>query len=227
MPRMESRLVYMDHVVGRGSELFAAVCASDLEGIVANWKHGRYLSDGCTTSWLRSAIPTIHRWPAGRNYLALGRPARARRARGQFDVRCSDPSSECSESTYAFSFPTNASMRRPQPSHARNPIAGSSVILRWCCGECSYEWPISNRGRDLPHWRRRRIRRERRAQTDAAPNSLPPSVNLRSAEALSTFCQSLGFQRGTARFLRRARVWRPAIAWSRSCSTADGCPKKG
>jgi ATP-dependent DNA ligase len=53
MPRIESRLVYMDHVVGRGSELFAAVCEQDLEGIVAKWKRGRYHSDGMTTSWLK------------------------------------------------------------------------------------------------------------------------------------------------------------------------------
>src|SRR5215212_2951053 len=39
MPRIDSRLVYLDHVVGRGAELFDAVCARDLEGIVAKWKH--------------------------------------------------------------------------------------------------------------------------------------------------------------------------------------------
>jgi bifunctional non-homologous end joining protein LigD len=53
MPRINSRLVYMDHVVGRGVDLFAAVCARDLEGIVAKWKHGRYHSDGGVTSWLK------------------------------------------------------------------------------------------------------------------------------------------------------------------------------
>jgi hypothetical protein len=31
MPRIESRLVYMDHVVGRGTDLFAVVCRQDLE----------------------------------------------------------------------------------------------------------------------------------------------------------------------------------------------------
>ena len=36
----------MDHVEGRGSDLFAAVCAKDLEGIVAKWTRGRYHSDG-------------------------------------------------------------------------------------------------------------------------------------------------------------------------------------
>ena len=35
MPPDGLRLVYLDHVVGRGVDLFAVVCASDLEGIVA------------------------------------------------------------------------------------------------------------------------------------------------------------------------------------------------
>jgi bifunctional non-homologous end joining protein LigD len=53
MPRIETRLVYLDHVEGRGSELFAVVCARDLEGVVAKWKRGPYHSDGLTTSWLK------------------------------------------------------------------------------------------------------------------------------------------------------------------------------
>jgi bifunctional non-homologous end joining protein LigD len=57
MPRLDSRLVYMDHVARRGAELFDAVCAGDLEGIVAKWKHGRYHSDGGVTSWLKIRNP--------------------------------------------------------------------------------------------------------------------------------------------------------------------------
>jgi ATP-dependent DNA ligase len=57
MPRIDSRLVYMDHVGGRGSELFAAVCATNLEGVVGKWKHGRYHSDGGVTSWLKIRNP--------------------------------------------------------------------------------------------------------------------------------------------------------------------------
>jgi ATP-dependent DNA ligase len=41
---------YLDHVLGRGTDLFAAVCASDLEGIVAKERHGRYAPD-VTTCW--------------------------------------------------------------------------------------------------------------------------------------------------------------------------------
>jgi CheY-like chemotaxis protein len=50
MRRIESRLVYMDHITGRRSSLLAAVCAHDLEGIVAKWKRGGYHRDGLTTS---------------------------------------------------------------------------------------------------------------------------------------------------------------------------------
>ena len=41
---------YLDHVIGRGVDLFAAVCASDLEGIVAKEKRGRY-APGETMWW--------------------------------------------------------------------------------------------------------------------------------------------------------------------------------
>ena len=53
MPRIDSRLLYHDHIDGRGLALFDAVRGKDLEGIVAKWTHGRYHSDGQTTSWLK------------------------------------------------------------------------------------------------------------------------------------------------------------------------------
>jgi ATP-dependent DNA ligase len=58
MPRMDSRLLYMDHVVGRGLDLFREVCRRDLEGIVAKWRFGRYHSDGITTTWFKVKNPT-------------------------------------------------------------------------------------------------------------------------------------------------------------------------
>jgi len=57
MPRMESRVIYLDHIDGRGAALFAAVCQRDLEGVVAKWKRGRYHSDWQTTSWLKIRNP--------------------------------------------------------------------------------------------------------------------------------------------------------------------------
>ena len=57
MPRMESRVIYLDHIDDRGAALFAAVCQRDLEGVVSKWKRGRYHSDGQTTSWLKIRNP--------------------------------------------------------------------------------------------------------------------------------------------------------------------------
>ncbi len=53
IPRRDSRLRYVEHVEGRGVELFREACARDLEGIVAKWKRGPYLTDGVQTSWLK------------------------------------------------------------------------------------------------------------------------------------------------------------------------------
>ena len=46
MPRMESRVLYLDHIEQRGCDLFRAACARDLEGIVGKYAHGVYQSDG-------------------------------------------------------------------------------------------------------------------------------------------------------------------------------------
>ncbi len=37
--------------------LFEAVRGQDLEGVVAKWKHGRYYTDGLTTSWFKIRNP--------------------------------------------------------------------------------------------------------------------------------------------------------------------------
>ena len=47
-----SRLLYVDHVVGRGKELFQLACAEDLEGVVAKWRRGKYM-EGDRTSWVK------------------------------------------------------------------------------------------------------------------------------------------------------------------------------
>jgi bifunctional non-homologous end joining protein LigD len=44
-------LLYVDHVVGRGVDLFHATCASDLEGVVAKLATGRY--EAAATSWVK------------------------------------------------------------------------------------------------------------------------------------------------------------------------------
>jgi ATP-dependent DNA ligase len=41
--RQPAHLMYVDHIEGRGVELFRFVCESDLEGIVAKRKNSAYL----------------------------------------------------------------------------------------------------------------------------------------------------------------------------------------
>jgi ATP-dependent DNA ligase len=53
MPRIDSRLLYVDHIRERGSALFRAICQSDLEGIIGKWADGRYETDGVSTSWVK------------------------------------------------------------------------------------------------------------------------------------------------------------------------------
>jgi bifunctional non-homologous end joining protein LigD len=57
MPRVESRLRYVDHVPERGCDLFRDGCERDLEGVVGNWARGRYWSDGRSTSWVKIKNP--------------------------------------------------------------------------------------------------------------------------------------------------------------------------
>src|SRR5690242_7735714 len=39
LPRIECRLLDLDHVVGRGRDLYAAAWERDLEGVVGKWMH--------------------------------------------------------------------------------------------------------------------------------------------------------------------------------------------
>ena len=57
MPRIESRLRYVDHVEGAGIALFREACRRNLEGLVAKWRRGRYHTDGQTTSWFKVRNP--------------------------------------------------------------------------------------------------------------------------------------------------------------------------
>ena len=42
---LDGEIVFCDYVQARGEELFAAACDRDLEGIVAKWRHGKYVND--------------------------------------------------------------------------------------------------------------------------------------------------------------------------------------
>jgi bifunctional non-homologous end joining protein LigD len=56
MPKVLSRVLYVDYGPGRGRALFRAACKNGLEGIVAKWRHGTYQA-GHATSWLKSKNP--------------------------------------------------------------------------------------------------------------------------------------------------------------------------
>lgn len=57
MPRTDvTRLRYVDQVA-QGAGLFRLACARDTEGVVGKWAHGRYHTDGRTTSWLKVKNP--------------------------------------------------------------------------------------------------------------------------------------------------------------------------
>jgi len=49
--RRADRVRYLDHVVGRGRDLFRAVCELDMEGVVAKRRDGVYTSDPAATTW--------------------------------------------------------------------------------------------------------------------------------------------------------------------------------
>jgi ATP-dependent DNA ligase len=51
VPKRSSVILRAQHLAGRGREFFAAVCAQDLEGVVAKRKDGRY--DPTHTQWLK------------------------------------------------------------------------------------------------------------------------------------------------------------------------------
>jgi ATP-dependent DNA ligase len=72
MPRIESRLLYVDRLEQRGCELYRAACEHDLEGIVGKWTDDRYETDGVSTSWVKIKNPTYSQMDGG--------PARAVRA---------------------------------------------------------------------------------------------------------------------------------------------------
>jgi hypothetical protein len=57
MPRIDSRLLYVDNLTGRGCDLVRAACDRDLEGIVAKWTRGPYQRDGVSTSWVKIKNP--------------------------------------------------------------------------------------------------------------------------------------------------------------------------
>jgi ATP-dependent DNA ligase len=89
MPRVPDRVLYHDHVAGRGTALYASVCRQDLEGIVAKSVHGRYHTDGRMTSWLKIKNPTYSQ-TEGRRELFKHRRGTGRRTRSLIGPVLSD-----------------------------------------------------------------------------------------------------------------------------------------
>ncbi len=77
MPRIASRIRYVDHIVGRGRDFFRVACQHDLEGIVGKWASGRYEIDGRPTSWVK-VKNSVYSQMEGRRELFERRAARRR-----------------------------------------------------------------------------------------------------------------------------------------------------
>jgi bifunctional non-homologous end joining protein LigD len=57
IPKQPFPVLYTDLEDGHGAQLYEAACSLDLEGIVAKWKHGPYVGDEASTSWVKIKNP--------------------------------------------------------------------------------------------------------------------------------------------------------------------------
>lgn len=62
IPTIACRLLHLDWVVGRGTDLYRLACEQDLEGIVAKWRHGTYQCDRPAGAIRDSARPSPAKW---------------------------------------------------------------------------------------------------------------------------------------------------------------------
>jgi bifunctional non-homologous end joining protein LigD len=81
MPRIDSRLLYVDDLPRRGTALFNAARDRDLEGIVGKWRDGRYERDGVSTSWLKMKNPQYSQMVGRRQLFETRRDQRQSRRR--------------------------------------------------------------------------------------------------------------------------------------------------
>jgi bifunctional non-homologous end joining protein LigD len=77
LPQRDSCVRFVDHIQHRGTDLFRAACAHDVEGVVAKWRDGTYQS-GPHTSWLKIRNPHYSQWD-GRRELFEARRDRVQR----------------------------------------------------------------------------------------------------------------------------------------------------
>jgi bifunctional non-homologous end joining protein LigD len=79
MPKIDCRLLYLDHIVGRGEDLYRVASERDLEGVIAKWARGAYVSDGLQTSWLKIKNPAYSQMVGRRELFEARRDAHPRR----------------------------------------------------------------------------------------------------------------------------------------------------
>jgi len=104
MPSIESRLLHVDQIAARGTGLFRAACERDLEGVVGKSRHGRYESDGVTTSWVKIKNPHYSQMDGRRGLFEKRRDQTAHRSRS-----CRSPVlAICGRSTTRGGFLTTA-----------------------------------------------------------------------------------------------------------------------
>jgi ATP-dependent DNA ligase len=82
MPRVDSRLLFVDHVSERGKALFREACRMDVEGIVAKWTRGPYHGDGVNTSWVKIKNPGYSQMTGRRELFERRRDRASRSHRG-------------------------------------------------------------------------------------------------------------------------------------------------
>ena len=56
IPTCNVSVLYVDHIHGKGEELFRLACREDVEGIVAKWVPGLYDAHG-VSSWIKIKNP--------------------------------------------------------------------------------------------------------------------------------------------------------------------------
>ena len=76
VPEIESRVRYVDHLIGRGRDPLRPMCQKDGEGIAAKWARGRYRPDGATTSWVKMKNPRYSQADGRHDFFEGRGPAR-------------------------------------------------------------------------------------------------------------------------------------------------------
>ena len=85
MPRVQSRIRYVDHIAQMGSAFYRAICDHDLEGVVAKWRYGTYQAAG-RTSWLKIKNPTYSQAEGRHELFAKRRQAEGRNRRSPSEL---------------------------------------------------------------------------------------------------------------------------------------------